>query len=151
MKPDYDDPVIEAAWCAERQAEVIAFLAHQKIDHGRVGEWPAWHVAPYVSVWAIEHATRLDALGGWVVCGDLPTDFIGADGLGQPRAAVYAIAQRWRTTADRMAAGTPCPAYGAGTPDQAKALAPLLASRAGLLLRWTEDATLWQDDDDDLA
>jgi hypothetical protein len=146
MTPDYDDPAIEAQWCAEQRAEVIDFLMQQRIDHGRVGEWPAWHVAPYVAVWAIEHASRPDALGGWVLSGDLPMDYVGAGAIGHPRDAVQAIAQRWLGSAAQMARGAPCRAYGAGTPAQARALAPMLRSRAETLIRWVGDATLWEDD-----
>ena len=49
-KPDYDDPVVEEQWCAKCRATVAEYLTDRKIEHGRVGEWPAWHIAPCVSI-----------------------------------------------------------------------------------------------------
>ncbi len=46
MKPNYDDPAIEEQWCSERRAQVIEYLEREKVSHGEVGEWPAWHVVP---------------------------------------------------------------------------------------------------------
>ena len=52
--PDYEDPAFEEQWCEARRAEVAAYLEREGVVHGRmhgrIGEWPAWHVAPYVSV-----------------------------------------------------------------------------------------------------
>jgi hypothetical protein len=75
--PDlYDDPGAEQRWCAERRAEVAAYLAGEGVTLGTIGEWPAWHVAPYVSVWAIGSLKAPGAVGWWVICGDLqPTTF----------------------------------------------------------------------------
>src|SRR6266446_5228772 len=53
-KPDYDDPAVEERWCNEQRVNVTNYLSSQKVKHGRIGDWPAWHVAPYVSIWAIE-------------------------------------------------------------------------------------------------
>jgi hypothetical protein len=61
----YDDPAVEERWCESRRVEVVDYLRREGVGHRRVGEWPAWHVAPYVSVWAVESRTR----PGWVGCG----------------------------------------------------------------------------------
>lgn len=61
-------------WCEERCAQVAEYLRREGVSHGRIGEWPAWHVAPYVSIWAIESATTPDSIDWWVICGDGPTD-----------------------------------------------------------------------------
>ncbi len=45
----------EEAWCAARRLQVSEYLATEAARHGtkfgRVGDWPAWHVEPSVSVW----------------------------------------------------------------------------------------------------
>jgi len=69
--PDFDDPAVEKRWCAERRAAVADYLKKQGVDHGEIGEWPAWHFAPYVSIWAIESKKRPSRLGWWVICGML--------------------------------------------------------------------------------
>jgi hypothetical protein len=71
-KPDYDDPDVEERWCEEQRTVVADYLRSQKVRHGRIGEWPAWHVAPCASIWAIESLARPEWIGWWVICGDLP-------------------------------------------------------------------------------
>jgi hypothetical protein len=46
----------EEKWCFSRLEDVQNYLEREGVKHGRVGEWPAWHLQPYVSVWAIESA-----------------------------------------------------------------------------------------------
>jgi hypothetical protein len=86
--PEYDEPNVEDAWCNERRAEVAAYLVAQRVLHREVGDWPAWHLAPYVSVWAIESAVEPGSMGWWVISGDLPTDYASSDGLPDPREAL---------------------------------------------------------------
>ena len=139
--PDYDNPEIEEAWCNERRAEVTAYLKAQQVAHGQVGEWPAWHVAPHVSVWAIESAIEPGSMGLWVISGDLPTDFASSRDLPDPREAVRMFAERWRAAAVLMARGKAHPEVRiGGNAEERKTLAPLLRSRAELLSRWAEEA-----------
>ena len=63
-KPDYDDPVVEERWCNEQRANVVKYLRSQKVEHGSIGDWPAWHVAPYVSIWAVESLPGQNGLAG---------------------------------------------------------------------------------------
>jgi hypothetical protein len=145
-RPDYDDPEIEEAWCEERRAEVVAFLAERRVPHGEVGEWPAWHVAPVVSIWAVESAERANAMGCWVICGDLPTDHVPARLAADPREAVQSIVGRWRAAADAAARGAVpiAPDFGR-TAEELRKLAPMLSSRAELLARWAEDDSVWEE------
>jgi len=48
---DGDDSAVEEHWCDECRRTVAEYLAKQSVVHGEVGSWPAWHVAPYVSIW----------------------------------------------------------------------------------------------------
>ena len=93
-QPDYDDPATEHRWCADRRVEVADYLAAEGVAHGQIGAWPAWHVAPYVSVWAIESKRKPGWVGWWVLCGDLPTDYVSAATIKHPRKAVEAFAHR---------------------------------------------------------
>ena len=148
-QPDYDDPEVEEDWCAERRAEVGAYLEDQAVPHGEIGDWPAWHVAPYVSVWAVESATAPGHVGVWVICGDLPTDHVDREGIADPREAVRAIAARWNAMVSSLEAGEAVPGITIGTsPERRRELAPLLSSRAALLARWAEDDDLWDSDDE---
>ena len=143
--PDYDDASVEERWCGDRRAEVARYLGGAGVAHGRIGEWPAWHVAPYVSVWAIESKVRPGSVGWWVICGDLPTDYVSAAGIEHPRKAVQAFAGRWRAYCDAVRSGAPHPDVtidGAGRAPVA--LVPLLEGRARTLASWAADDSAWE-------
>jgi hypothetical protein len=139
------DPAREELWCEERRAQVTAYLQSEGVEHGRVGEWPAWHIAPYVSIWAIESKKRPDWIGWWVICGDVPTDYISSAEIKHPREAVRAIAEGWRDQAKLMASGERHADIRIGRPGTWASLAPLLEQRASMLLEWANDDSLWQD------
>jgi hypothetical protein len=141
--PDYDDPAVEEKWCSERRSEVADYLKHEGVTHGRIGEWPAWHIAPYVSIWAIESAESPEWVGWWVICGDLPTDYVSAETIKHPREAMRSIAERWLEVSGSMSRGEKHPTVKLGTPDSWPQLGPLLKSRAQLLAKWVKDDTAW--------
>jgi hypothetical protein len=141
--PDYDDPAVDEQWCTERRARVTEYLRDEGVEHGRVGEWPAWHIAPYVSIWAIESRAHPGSIGWWAICGDLPTDYISAADIKHPRDAMRAVAAVWRQQAKLMADGKTLSEIRIGRPDQWATLAPLLETRASILLKWADDDALW--------
>lgn len=141
--PDYDDPAVEEQWCAEARARVAEYLSREGVVHGRIGEWPAWHVAPVVSVWAIESRARRDWVGWWVICGDLPTDYVSSRDVRHPRAAVAAFAELWTRHAEARRRGEPGGDFTVG--DGSEGLLDLLESRAAMLARWAEDDGVWGD------
>lgn len=142
--PDYDDPVVEEKWCEERREEVAAYLQREGVEHGCIGEWPAWHVAPYVSVWAIEGKKSPGCVGWWCICGDLPTDYVSAETIKYPREAVRSIAEEWRRLARLMVDGQEDPDTRIGRPEDRATLGPMLDSRAATLLKWADDDSLWE-------
>ena len=142
---DYDDPKVEERWCNERQAEVTAYLQQERVAHGRIGEWPAWHIAPYVSVWAIESKSNPGWVGWWAICGDLPTDYVSAGNIRHPRDAIRAFSLRWHCAAESMAQGESPTDFSVGSPSDWPDLAPLLSSRASLLQEWSDDPEVWSD------
>ncbi|MBZ9997111.1 MULTISPECIES: DUF4826 family protein [unclassified Mesorhizobium] len=139
----------EEAWCESQRQYVIDYLEREQLKHGRVGEWPAWHVYPYVAIWAIESLARPEWIGWWAISGDLPTDFIPCGQDPTPRAAAREFGLRWKKAAVAMAQGRESEEFTIGRPDDAATLAPLLASRASILLGWAEDDEAWDDDPDD--
>jgi hypothetical protein len=56
-----------------------------------------------------------------------------------------AIAERWQEAAPLMAEGRPAPGYSIGSPENWVMLAPLLATRADMLLSFAFDDALWTD------
>lgn len=149
-KPDYDDPDVEQHWCEEQRGVVADYLLSQSVKHCRIGDWPAWHVAPYVAIWAIESLARPEWIGWWVICGDLPTDYISSADVKppqHPRKAIRVIAERWLKQAkawmdSRDYEGIRIP----GAHSHEKELAPLLATRANLLIEWADNDSLWEEE-----
>ena len=141
--PDYDDPAVEEQWCDARRSQVLDYLDREGVRHGRVGDWPAWHLAPYVSVWAIESAKAPGWVGWWVICGDLPTDYVSSAGIRHPRHAVRAIAERWGEVAAYMERGETHPSISIGGLQDSKELAPLLRARSELLANFADDDGIW--------
>ncbi len=144
---DYDDPEVDAQWCAERRHEVTEYLRGEGVVFGQVGDVPAWHVAPYVSVWAVESLNAPCSVGWWAVSGDMPNDYVSAEGVSSPREAVRAIATLWQEASQYMARGEKHPTFRIGSGELDEELAPMLASRSELLLEWVGDAEAWEEGD----
>ena len=144
---DNASPTPEDSWCAARGADVEACLQRQAITHGRIGEWPAWHVMPYASLWAVESPHRPEWIGWWVVCGDLPSDVLPSHDLPTPRDALRAFGKRWVLHGESLDRGDVPPAW-AHLPDGALPKhAALLKKRGAALQVWADDATAWPTDE----
>ena len=65
----------EDAWVRREREKVVAYLTSQRCDHGGIAEWPAFHVDPYVALWAIQSRTVAGRVGWWAISGDLPKDY----------------------------------------------------------------------------
>ncbi|MBK7874169.1 MAG: GNAT family N-acetyltransferase [Planctomycetes bacterium] len=142
---DSEDEVDEDAWIDECRAEVHEYLEQQPTTFGRLAEGPAWHVSPYVSVWAIESVKLPGKIGWWAIAGDVPTDYASGQGLATPRAAIAHFARVWREAAACMERGETHPEFDVGGPGDAAELAPLLRSRAEILESWAREDSLWDE------
>ena len=148
-KPDYDDPVIEERWCFEQRENVADYLRRQGVNHSRIGEWPAWHVAPYVSIWAIESLARPESIGWWVISGDLPTDYISSAEVTppqHPRKAMRIFAVNWLEVVKAWKDGREIENMQIGDLESHAELGPLLEARAKLLTDFADDDSLWVED-----
>jgi Domain of unknown function (DUF4826) len=148
-EPDFDKPVVEEQWCGTQRTIVAGYLRSRKIDHGRIGEWPAWHIAPCAALWAIESLARPEWIGWWVISGDLPTDYISSAEVTppqHPRKAARIIAGHWLELVGAWRNGGELADIRIAGPHSPDELAALLESRAIMLLEWTEDETLWEND-----
>ncbi|KQU80841.1 MULTISPECIES: DUF4826 family protein [unclassified Rhizobacter] len=85
--------------------------------------------------------------GWWAVSGDMPNDHVSASKASNPREAVRAIAPLWQEAAQYMARGEKHPTFRIGSGKQDEELAPMLASRAELLLEWVSDPQAWEEDE----
>jgi hypothetical protein len=145
MGRDDLDPASDEAWCAAARSQVVAYLARQGLRHGEVGERPAWHVAPIVSVWAVESLRRPGWIGWWVIQGDLPTDYVPAGSIRHPRDAVRAFAEEWSEYVCAVRAGRPPAHFTIGSGPPSEDLLDLLERRARLLSEWAADDSPWHD------
>jgi hypothetical protein len=145
---DWDDAAVEEQWCGERRQIITEYLAEEGLVHGEVGSWPAWHIAPYVSIWAIESLRAPGSVGWWVICGDLPTDYLSAATIKHPRSAILAFADMWKEIAEYMTKGLPHPSMRIGPSELNPELASLLERRSGLLRHFAEDDSQWGAEDD---
>jgi hypothetical protein len=143
---DYEDPEVEARWFAEQRSEILAYLDCEGVQHGGVGSVPAWSASPYVSVWFVGSKSTQGSAGWWAICGDCPCDYVSAADARDPREAVKAIASLWEEKAACMVRGERHPTFVIGSGENDGELAPLLASRAELLLEWVEDDDAWDNE-----
>ena len=143
--PDFDDPEVEALWNTERRNEVVAYLQGEGMPDVQVDAHPAWSVAPYVSIWAVEAENNKGVVAWWAICGDLPNDYVSAKDAPTPREAVRAIASLWAEAAQLMYRGERHPTFIIGSGDKVEELAPMLESRAALLLEWVDDSEVWEE------
>jgi hypothetical protein len=143
--PNWDDEAVLEEWCAQQRAVAAEYLSRQPVRFGELGEWPAWDVAPYVAVWAVESVAAPGKVGWWVITGDLPTDYVSGAHTPDPRTAVAAIAARWSAAATVMERGEQPVDITVGNADNAAELGPLLGARARTLASWANDDSVWDE------
>jgi len=131
------------ACCVEQHEQVLAYLLDEGFKSPSVSDWPAWHVAPLISVWALESSDHPGQVGWWVVSGDFPTDYTTCQGDRHPRQGLRDIGLRWREAALRWAEGKPADGWNLRDSDKEMELAPLLAARAKLFLDIAADDSNW--------
>ncbi len=142
-----DDPSneVDEHWCAAQRGQVLTYLSDEGFKSPAVGEWPAWHITPLVSVWAVESIERPGSVGWWAVSGDFPTDYTTCSVHCHPRQAIREIGARWRDAAANWADGKPAEGFGLRNPEQERELASSLAARAQLFLDIAADDDNWKE------
>lgn len=148
MFDDDDDltPEQQEAWCADMRAQVADYLDREEVRHGRIGDYPAWLMAPYVSVWAVESLAAPGFVGWWVISGDLPTDYCASGPeCDNPRRAMRVLAESWLSQVQATSEG----AAEVGDTGLPADLADMLRARAEFLLQMVADAEIWDADTPD--
>jgi hypothetical protein len=112
---------------------------------GRLDGAPAWAAPPLAVLWAVRgDAEAGDGRLGWLVVGDVPTDFLVESAAADPRGAVAAFAARWRAAAAAVAAGaSPPPGLDVGPRAGWPSVSRLLTQRADAFARWAADDARW--------
>ena len=132
-------------WNSSLRAEIISYLEGQGIDAPSVGEWPAFEIAPKFGIWCIESKKVAGKIGWWAFAGDCPTDYVSEDGQCHPRAALTNLVARWSGCIPHMKAGNQPPNMKFGDGANLRQLAEMLEERVGVLQRWIDDDSLWED------
>ena len=142
---DYDsNDGADERWCGTQREQILAYLSDEGFQSPNVAEWPAWFVAPIISVWAVESVESPGSVGWWAVSGDFPTDYTPCSGERHPRQALRDIGNRWRTAAARWADGQPADRFGLPNAAEERGLAPLLIARSQPLLDMAADDGNWE-------
>ena len=135
----------EDAWVRQEREKVVAYLTSQRCEHGGIAEWPAFHVDPYVALWAIQSRTVAGRVGWWAISGDLPTDYMSSSSGYHPREALRHFSAEWVSVAESMRRGEDHPRTKIGAPELWSTMAPLLEKRAQLLREYADDDSLWEE------
>ena len=135
----------EDSWVAERRAAVVDYLRGEGVRHGEVGEWPAWHLQPYLAIFAIESVVAPGRVGWWAITGDAPTDYVSFGDADHPREVMRHFARQWAEYSASMLRGEPHPDVAFGSPESWPELGDLLRRRAQILQQWADDDSIWND------
>jgi hypothetical protein len=132
-------------WVSQQRARVEEYLTRHGITDPHVGPWPAFEMAPWFAVWAVESQKVAGKIGWWAFSGDCPTDYISEDGQCHPRSALRRQLECWRTYVPFLKRGQQPPGIDFGREDRLAELGELLEKRVGLLDEWVADDELWED------
>ena len=139
-------PEDEDIWIAAQRNYAEDYLREQRVEHLGVGEYPAFHMHPYLALWAVQSQCSPGWIGWWVVTGDVPADYITAGERRHPREALRAFAHHWQELSAFMLRGEEHPDVRIGTPDQWPELGDLLRRRAKIIHGYADDDELWTED-----
>lgn len=139
-----DSKHAEKAWIASQRKEVIAYLESQECAHAGVGEWPAFHVNPYMALWAVQSSSHPGRIGWWAISGDLPTDYMSSAAGYHPRDALRHFSSEWLAASEAMDRGEPYSGVQIGRPELWSEMAPLLRKRAEILKFYAEEDGCWE-------
>lgn len=138
------DAAAEEAWVAEQRQTIADYLRSEGVQHGKIGEWPAWHVQPYLAIFAIESFVAPGRMGWWAICGDCPTDYLSFADANHPSEAMRQFGTQWKEQSTLMLRGEAHSKISIGKPDQWPELGHLLQRRAELLLSCADDDSIWE-------
>jgi len=130
----------EDRWIDAERKHAEDYLREQGVDHLGVGEFPAFHVHPYLALWAVQSKNAPGWIGWWTITGDLPADYISSTEGRHPRGA---FARHWREVSGCMLRGEPHPNYRLGAPNEWPELGDLLRRRAEIIQRYADDDEIW--------
>ena len=136
------DPAEEQEWLDEQEQNVLRYLNSENIAAD--GDLQIeWCIAPIVALWRADCG---DETQMWIICGDLPTDFVRDSAIVDGRQAMKALCRRWLEVAGYLLQGAQHPKIQMGSglgAAEMKELGNLLQRRAMMLQEWTVNDAKW--------
>ena len=129
----------EEQWVATQRDVAIAYLQKQDVDHLGVGEWPAFHVSPYLAIWAVQSKVAPGQVGWWVITEDCPSDYISGKCITNPRLAMIQFSTQWKAWSAQMKEGNNPSDIEIGNDENRQELGDLLERRSHIMASWTND------------
>lgn len=139
-------PDSEKIWIQAERKHAEDYLQEQQVDHLGVGELPAFHVYPYLALWAVQSKSSRGNIGWWVITGDLPADYIPSREARHPREALKSFSMLWKEASEFMLRGQEHPDFRIGKPDQWPELGDLLRRRSEIILQYVNDEEIWTEE-----
>ena len=131
--------VTEEDWLDEQQDVAYQYMKKTGTNFGSIEHAPSFYLSPYVAVWAVESGKSPNAIGWWVITGDLPTDYVSSSGIGGAREAMSEFAKRWQNSVNVYRSGKKDPSITLNSET-----ADLLEKRAHILMEWASDGSMWK-------
>jgi general stress protein 26 len=131
--------VTEEDWLDEQQDVAYQYMKNTGTNFRSIEHTPSFFLSPYVAVWAVESGKSPNAVGWWVITGDLPTDYISSSGIGGAREAMSEFAKRWQNSVNIYRSGKNEPSITLNSET-----ADLLEKRAHILMEWASDGSMWE-------
>ena len=132
------------AWVARELEKVTYYLEKESIESPNVGEWPAFEVAPYFAIWAVESKSAPGHVGWWAFSGDIPTDYVTKSGETHPRNGLKDLLITWRSYIPKFKNNETYPGVKLGSGANLPKLGELLERRVSILEEWLYDDSLWE-------
>ncbi len=142
----------EEKWIKNERHSVIQYIKRNVEEYGNIGEWPAFHIAPIIAVWAVESKKTPGWVGFWAFSGNLPGDVIQRnwnDKGDNPRKALSRMNDVWRTYIKHLEIGNNPPNVNMGIDgSQRMDMAKMLNDKVKMFDEMVNDDDLWEDDCD---
>lgn len=138
------NPAQEQVWLAEVEEQFIEYLLMHNLDVRPLDRMAEWSFPPKVALWSVQLSPQAQV---WIICGDVPTDFIVIQGTASPRDVMIQICDRWDEVSASLKSGRQHPTIRIGegdSPAQLEELGTLLDLRAKLLRNWVQDPKIWR-------
>ncbi len=142
----YDDPEFAAAWWAKCREALVRQLTADGISDVAIDDEPISYAPDLACVWGAAHPHSPDTVAWWAISGDVPTTYLAAADIPDPRTFLRLVSRHWRAASDAMESGAPPAELIIGARKDWPRIIPLLRRRAEILEDWAEDDDAWEEE-----